>query len=148
MGIKTIMEARAILLLAFGENKADATAGRSRTSPGLSSPRGGGSGERGIARPAWAGFARSKILSWWQKRGAVLIDIPADRFAERSRVGFSRHPDQCNRRVAAAVVAAFVAVEKHIQGHRAWLLPQVERRCDGFDPVLGNQVVNERGADG
>ena len=32
------------------------------------------------------GFARSEILSWWQKRGAVLIDIPADRFAERSEV--------------------------------------------------------------
>jgi len=86
VGIKTIMEARAILLLAFGENKAAATAGRSRTSPGLSSPRGGGSGERGIVRHAWAGFARSEILSWWQKRGAVLIDIPADRFAERSEV--------------------------------------------------------------
>ena len=45
-----------------------------------------GSGERGIVRHAWAGFARSEILSWWQKRGAVLIDIPADRFAERSEV--------------------------------------------------------------
>ncbi|MEI6492762.1 MAG: hypothetical protein WCO94_09465 [Verrucomicrobiota bacterium] len=45
-----------------------------------------GSGERGIVRHAWAGFARSEILSWWQKRGAILIDIPADRFAERSEV--------------------------------------------------------------
>ena len=45
-----------------------------------------GSGERGIACHAWAGFARSEILSWWQKRGAVIIDIPADRFAERSEV--------------------------------------------------------------
>ncbi|MEI6493686.1 MAG: hypothetical protein WCO94_14145 [Verrucomicrobiota bacterium] len=45
-----------------------------------------GSGERGIVRNAWAGFARSEILSWWQRRGAVLIDIPADRFAERSEV--------------------------------------------------------------
>ncbi|MFZ4775643.1 MAG: hypothetical protein ACOYM3_09785 [Terrimicrobiaceae bacterium] len=45
-----------------------------------------GSGECGIIRHAWAGFARSEILSWWQKRGAVLIDIPADRFAERSGV--------------------------------------------------------------
>jgi len=35
---------------------------------------------------AWAGFARSEVLSWWRKRGAVLIDIPADRFAERSGV--------------------------------------------------------------
>ena len=45
-----------------------------------------GSGERGIVRHSWAGFARSEILSWWKKRGAVLIDIPADRFAERSEV--------------------------------------------------------------
>ena len=45
-----------------------------------------GSGERGVVRHAWAGFARSEILSWWQKRGAFLIDIPADRFAERSEV--------------------------------------------------------------
>jgi len=45
-----------------------------------------GSGERGIVRHAWAGFARSEILSWWQKKGAVLIDIPAERFAERSEV--------------------------------------------------------------
>lgn len=45
-----------------------------------------GSGERGIVRHAWAGFARNEILSWWQKQGAVLIDIPAERFAERSGV--------------------------------------------------------------
>jgi len=45
-----------------------------------------GSGERGIVRHAWAGFARSEILSWWQNRGAVLIDIPAGRFAERSEL--------------------------------------------------------------
>lgn len=45
-----------------------------------------GSGGRGMVRHAWAGFARSEILSWWQKRGAVLIDIPAERFAERSGV--------------------------------------------------------------
>ena len=45
-----------------------------------------GSGERGIVRHAWAGFARSEILSWWQKRGAVLVDLPAERFAERSEV--------------------------------------------------------------
>ena len=45
-----------------------------------------GSGERGIVRHAWAGFARSEILSWWEKKGAVLIDLPADRFAERSEV--------------------------------------------------------------
>jgi len=45
-----------------------------------------GSGERGIVRHAWAGFARSEILSWWQKRGGVIIDIPAERFAERSGI--------------------------------------------------------------
>lgn len=45
-----------------------------------------GSGASGVVRQAWAGFARSEILPWWQKRGAVLIDIPADRFAERSEV--------------------------------------------------------------
>ena len=43
-------------------------------------------GARGVVRHAWAGFARSEILAWWEKRGAVLIDIPADRFAERSTI--------------------------------------------------------------
>ncbi len=28
-----------------------------------------GSGVRGIVRHVWAGFARSEILSWWQRRG-------------------------------------------------------------------------------
>lgn len=32
----------------------------------------------------WAGFARSEILKWWLERGAELIDIPANEFAERS----------------------------------------------------------------
>jgi hypothetical protein len=32
----------------------------------------------------WAGFARMEILRWWQKKGGELVDIPADRFAERS----------------------------------------------------------------
>ena len=45
-----------------------------------------GSGEHGIVRHAWAGFARSEILAWWQKRGAVLIDLPAERFAESLEV--------------------------------------------------------------
>lgn len=45
-----------------------------------------GSGEAGIIRHAWAGFARGEILSWWKSRGAVLIDIAADRFAERSEL--------------------------------------------------------------
>ena len=43
-------------------------------------------GERGGVRHAWAGFARSEILAWWQRRGGVLIDLPAERFAERSEV--------------------------------------------------------------
>lgn len=45
-----------------------------------------GSGERGVVRHGWAGFARSEILSWWEMRGALIIDIPADRFAERSGI--------------------------------------------------------------
>lgn len=45
-----------------------------------------GSGKSGIVRHAWAGFARREILSWWQKKGAILIDLPADRFAERSEI--------------------------------------------------------------
>ena len=28
-----------------------------------------GSGGRGVVRHAWAGFARSEILSWWERRG-------------------------------------------------------------------------------
>ena len=45
-----------------------------------------GSGKSGVVRHVWAGFARNEILAWWQKKGAVLIDIPAERFAERSGV--------------------------------------------------------------
>jgi len=45
-----------------------------------------GSGERGVVRHPWAGFAKSEILAWWQRKGAVLVDLPADRFAERSQV--------------------------------------------------------------
>jgi hypothetical protein len=32
----------------------------------------------------WAGFARWEILHWWEKKGGELVDVPADRFAERS----------------------------------------------------------------
>jgi len=32
----------------------------------------------------WAGFARSEILNWWIQRGGILLDIPAEEFAERS----------------------------------------------------------------
>lgn len=45
-----------------------------------------GSGKSGAVRHAWAGFARNEILSWWERKGAALIDLPATRFAERSEV--------------------------------------------------------------
>ena len=32
----------------------------------------------------WAGFARREMLGWWEKKGGELVDVPADRFAERS----------------------------------------------------------------
>jgi hypothetical protein len=32
----------------------------------------------------WAGFARRESLGWWRKNGGDLVDIPAERFAERS----------------------------------------------------------------
>lgn len=32
----------------------------------------------------WVGFAKVEAVAWWQKRGAVLVDVPAERFAERS----------------------------------------------------------------
>ncbi|MCX7868537.1 MAG: hypothetical protein N2322_01175 [Terrimicrobiaceae bacterium] len=35
--------------------------------------------------PVWAGFARSEIFDWWVRRGGEVVDLPADRFAERSR---------------------------------------------------------------
>lgn len=38
----------------------------------------------GIVRPVWAGFARLEILDWWKNKGGVLLDLPAERFAERS----------------------------------------------------------------
>lgn len=45
-----------------------------------------GIGPEGIVRHAWAGFSRAEILSWWQQKGGVLIDLPPERFAERSDV--------------------------------------------------------------
>jgi hypothetical protein len=45
-----------------------------------------GAGEQGIVRHVWAGFARAEILEWWQRKGALLLDIPANRFAERSEI--------------------------------------------------------------
>jgi hypothetical protein len=32
----------------------------------------------------WAGFARAEILGWWRRQGGVLLDVPAERFAERA----------------------------------------------------------------
>ena len=44
----------------------------------------GAVGVSGIVRQPWAGFARVEIINWWQRQGGVLLDIYADRFAERS----------------------------------------------------------------
>jgi len=33
----------------------------------------------------WSGFARGEILSWWLGKGYTPVDVPAERFAERSR---------------------------------------------------------------
>jgi hypothetical protein len=38
----------------------------------------------GALQLIWAGFARRETLRWWEKKGGELIDVPADRFAERS----------------------------------------------------------------
>jgi len=32
----------------------------------------------------WAGFAREETLPWWMQKGGELVDVPAQRFAERS----------------------------------------------------------------
>jgi hypothetical protein len=40
--------------------------------------------ERQPATLVWAGFARRESVGWWRKNGADLVDIPAERFAERS----------------------------------------------------------------
>lgn len=33
----------------------------------------------------WAGFAQREALGWWERNGGLLIDVPAERFALRSR---------------------------------------------------------------
>ena len=33
----------------------------------------------------WAGFAQREALGWWEQNGGALIDVPAGRFALRSR---------------------------------------------------------------
>jgi len=43
-------------------------------------------GPQGVVDPVWAGFARAEILGWWQQKGGLLVDLPADRFAERSNI--------------------------------------------------------------
>jgi hypothetical protein len=35
-------------------------------------------------RLLWVGFARSERLGWWRGKGCQPVDVPADRFAERS----------------------------------------------------------------
>jgi hypothetical protein len=41
-------------------------------------------GSTGALSAVWAGFARSEILSWWKRQGAIELDIEATEFAERS----------------------------------------------------------------
>ncbi len=36
-------------------------------------------------RLVWAGFARQESLGWWKRKGGALVDVPASRYAERSR---------------------------------------------------------------
>jgi len=50
--------------------------------------------KQGIGRHVWAGFARNESLNWWIQQGAVLLDIPADRFAERSDLTRELHWDE------------------------------------------------------
>ena len=40
--------------------------------------------QRGVVNHVWAGFARHEILDWWRNQGAMLLDIHARSFAERS----------------------------------------------------------------
>jgi len=32
----------------------------------------------------WAGFARKETIGWWRKKGGEYVEVPAERFAERS----------------------------------------------------------------
>ena len=43
-----------------------------------------GRSERAIERHVWAGFARNESLEWWLRNGGRLMELPVDRFAERS----------------------------------------------------------------
>lgn len=42
-------------------------------------------GERRSELFVWAGFARRESLGWWKRKGGELVDVPATRYAERSR---------------------------------------------------------------
>ena len=33
----------------------------------------------------WGGFARAERMHWWKEKGFLPVDVPASRFAERSR---------------------------------------------------------------
>lgn len=41
-------------------------------------------GRAGDVSAVWAGFARSEILGWWKRQGALELDVQATEFAERS----------------------------------------------------------------
>lgn len=43
-------------------------------------------GKKGISEYVWAGFARKERIDWWKKKGGELVDLPAEKFAERSDV--------------------------------------------------------------
>ena len=40
--------------------------------------------ESGLVQHVWAEFARAQVMDWWRSKEGVLLDIYADRFAERS----------------------------------------------------------------
>ena len=40
----------------------------------------------GVAEYVWAGFAKKESLNWWKSKGAELVDLPAEKFAERSDI--------------------------------------------------------------
>jgi hypothetical protein len=40
--------------------------------------------QTGRTQLVWAGFARNESARWWKSQGGELVDVPAQRFAERS----------------------------------------------------------------
>lgn len=81
--------------------------------------------KEGVVRPVWAGFARSEILGWWQHRGGELLDIPAERFAERS--------DQTRRLVWDDVPEGLVLRGVMERGEGSPLLRIVTRAATGAE---------------